>query len=69
MMVCAHYVNKSLLYTAIFMAVLIDSITITRLCNILQFFTTVKTEAVLASTRNLCFRAKKLENNVYPCKP
>ena len=58
MMPCAHYVNTSMLYTAIFMAVIIDSITITRLCNILQFFTTVKTEAVLASTHNLCFKAK-----------
>ena len=25
-------------------------------------------EAVLTSTHNLCFRAKK-EKNVYPCKP
>ena len=26
-------------------------------------------EAVLTSTHNLCFRAKKREKDVYPCKP
>ena len=26
-------------------------------------------EAVLTSTHNLCFRGKKKENKVYPCKP
>ena len=32
------------------------------------FLFLLKTEAVLTSTHNLCFRAK-IRKNVYPCKP
>ena len=62
-----------------------SSIMKTRLCNKLHFFTAVKSiifrrkiviffylcslKTLIMGTNNLCFRAKKKENNVYPFKP
>ena len=62
-----HYENTPMQYTAIFHGCKNDNFQMKNCDTFLIFAQNI--EAVLTSTHNLCFRAKMLKKNEYPCKP